>query len=320
MAARRKPPRLRIKPGQDFSGIKLDGINLTDHVLSRVRFDNASLRRANLTRAEFRDCSFIGAKLDGAIMRRTVFENCDFTNATMIAANVEEAVFRATTILGYGKSTTVITPATNSFEGAVLDGSNFNRARLVAAKLHNVRAAEVDFSHCDLRNSSFDDTTLERVNFFGARLIDANFAKCPDARDQLPEYAKMMVKLVEPISTSRLDEVLVAHQRWLDTSGQEGERLNMRGMDLAGRKLDGYDFSGTDFRGARLDRASMKKVRLVAADLRMATMVNTNFEGADLRGAFLSPGALKRALLTDANFDPAALEDPETAPAASRPT
>lgn len=293
--------------GHDLSGKCLDGVNLADRVITRTNFDGASLRRAIMTRAEFRDCSFVGASLDAAILQRTVLENCDFSHATMTNANVQEAVFRATSVLGYNKKEATIKQAQTSFDGAVLDGSNFNRARLVAAKLHNVKATNVDFSHCDLRNASFDGTSLDEVNFSGARLHDANFAKCPDARNLLPAYAQMIATFVQPISAAKLQSVLSSHQRWLESEGKEGERLNLQGYDLSGQNLDCYDFSGTDFRGARLDRTSMKRVKLVVADLRNASMINTNFTGSDLRGALLSEAALKRATLLDSLYDEEAL-------------
>ena len=299
-----------VETGLDYSGRCLDGANLSERLVLKTTFDGASLRRANLSGTEFRECTFIGANLDGGILRRTVFENCDFTKASLTNANLQQSTFRSTTILDHGDGEHRLRPSINKFDGAVLNGSNFRRARLVAAKLHNVSGTKVDFTNCDMRNASFDGATLKNVNFFGAQLLDADFSKCPEAIASLPEYAKMLVKLVETISTARLDQVLAAHLRWLETNGEQGTRLNMKGMDLGGRNLDGYDFSGTDFRGARLDRASMKNVKLVAADLRMASMINANFTGSDLRGAYLSKGALRRAILVDANYDPAALAPP----------
>jgi uncharacterized protein YjbI with pentapeptide repeats len=300
------PVHTRAQDNLDFSGRTLDGANFADRLVQHACFDRASMRKVNLTRAEFRDCTFIGTCLDGAIMERTVFENCDFANATMTNANVQEAVFRATAVLGYNNKKSSFRQAKNNFSGAVLDGSNFNRARLVAATIHNVRASNVDFSNCDLRNSSFDGTSFNDVNFSGAKLQDANFAKCPDARNHLPAYAQMIATFVQPISAAKLDAVLKSHQRWLDTEGVEGERLNLQGFDLSGQKLDGYDFSGTDFRGARLDKASLKKVKLVAADMRDASMLGTNFSGSDLRGAMLSPNALRKAVLSHTLIDESA--------------
>jgi uncharacterized protein YjbI with pentapeptide repeats len=141
------------------------------------------------------------------------------------------------------------------------------------------------------------------VNFSGANLQDANFAKCPDARNHLPAYAQMIATFVQPISAAKLESVLKAHELWLETEGVKGERLNLQGFDLSGQKLDGYDFSGTDFRGARLDKASLKKVKLVAADLRDASMIGTNFTGSDLRGALLSTNALRKAVLSHTLVD-----------------
>lgn len=310
MPARNQSNQKELAPGLNFTGRCLNGINLSERLLVRTSFKGASMRRANLSGAEFRECSFEGTDLDTAILQRSVFENCDFTGASLTNADLQDSTFRATTLLGYGNGDNAVRSSFNRFDGAVLNGSSFRRARMAATKLHNVTAKNVDFSNCDLRNASFDGASLSEINFFGTQLMDADFSKCPEAHSSLPDYAKLVVKLVQPISTSKLEEVLSAHLRWLDTDGVEGERLSMRGMDLTGRKLDGYDFSGTDFRGARLDRASMKAVKLVSADLRLASMIATNFTGSDLRGAFVSPGSLKRAILTDANCDDEALAVP----------
>jgi uncharacterized protein YjbI with pentapeptide repeats len=292
----------------DLSGKCLDGVNLTDRLIEHTKFDRASLKNAILSRAEFRDCSFVGAQFDHAVMERATFENCDFSNAFVTNANVQKAVFRATSILGYEKKQAVIRHTKSSFNGATLDGSKFNGARLVAALLHNVKARGVDFSNCDLRNSSFDGSSLDEVQFGGARLNDANFSKCPDARSYLSEYAQIVAKFVIPISKSKLEDFLASHQKWLDTNGAQGDRLNLQGYDLTGQSLNGFDFSGTDFRGARLDRASLKNVKLVAADLRDASLIGTNFTSADLRGALLSENALRRAVLKDTH-----LEEPASA-------
>lgn len=309
----RTPREQQVENGLNYAGRCLDGANLSERLIQNTNFDGASLRRANLAGAEFRECSFIGANLDKAILTRSVFENCDFSRASLTNANLQLSTFRATTVLDYGEEAKRVRRSNNSFDGAVLNGSSFKRARLVATRLHNIIANRVDFTNCDLRNASFDGANLKDVNFFGAQLVDADFSKCPEAHDSLPDYAKMMVKLVETISTARLEEVLAAHLLWLETDGEKGTRLNMRGVDLAGRNLDGYDFSGTDFRGARLDRASMKNVKLVAADLRLASMINANFTGSDLRGAFVSKGALRRSILVDASYDPEALATPPEA-------
>ena len=297
------PVHTRAQDNLDFTGKMLDGANFADRRVKHACFNRASLRGANFTRAEFQDCTFIEACLDGAMMERTIFENCDFANAEMTNANLQEAVFRATTVLGYSNKQSTLRHARTNFSGAVLDGSNFKRARLVAATIHNVRANGVDCTNCDLRNSTFDGAMFSDVNFSGANLQDANFAKCPDARNHLPAYAQMIATFVQPISAAKLESVLKAHELWLETEGVKGERLNLQGFDLSGQKLDGYDFSGTDFRGARLDKASLKKVKLVAADLRDASMIGTNFTNSDLRGAMLSPNALRKAVLAHTLVD-----------------
>ena len=297
------------KPPQNFddsdlSGQCLDGIDLTDRRIKRVNFEGTSLKRALFTRGVFTDCSFVGANLDEAVMRRAVFENCDFSNSSVIAADAQEAIFRAAAILTYAKrqSQGLRQPRLH-FDGATLDRSRFVGARLVGATLHNVTATNVDFSNCDLRGTSFDNTKLAGSTFTGAKLQDANFSQAVDAREVLPEWARMVAKLIQPIAKDKLDAALASHQQWRDSNGAEGERLMLRGFDLSGVNFDRKDFSGADFRGARLDRASMRKVKMIATDLRDASLIGTDFSYADLRGALLSDNALRRAFLDDAQLD-----------------
>jgi uncharacterized protein YjbI with pentapeptide repeats len=164
-----------VETGLDYSGRCLDGANLTDRLILSTTFDGASLRRANLTGTEFRECSFIGANLDAGILKRTVFENCDFTRASLTNANLQQSTFRSTTILDYGDGAHRLRPSINKFDGAVLNGSSFRRARLVAAKLHNVTGTKVDFTNCEKREFLWRATSRRR-------LLEMSRGRCKPSR------------------------------------------------------------------------------------------------------------------------------------------
>lgn len=69
---------------------------------------------------------------------------------------------------------------------------------------------------------------------------------------------------------SALDQLLSDHQRWIDSKGAEGQRL-----DLSGRTL-----AGIDLRGRRLDAAILEDVRFDGIYLSGASLTNTCLRGA----------------------------------------
>ena len=99
------------------------------------------------------------------------------------------------------------------------------------------------------------------------------------------------------VSAEDLQQILADHQKWLDSSGKEGERANL---------------VRTDLRGRNLAKANLQKAKLDGADLRSACFVKTQLSvatllGADLRGADLSKARLHGATLEQAQFQGACL-------------
>lgn len=129
------------------------------------------------------------------------------------------------------------------------------------------------------------------------------------------------------------------HERWQDSAGRVGARLelfeqDLRGVDLAGRYLGGAWLDGCDLGSARLAGAWLNSARLVGsrlegADLTAARLIKadaqgarasgarfagadlTRFEldGADLSGADLSRTSLCKTVLSGADLSGASLRE-----------
>jgi hypothetical protein len=98
--------------------------------------------------------------------------------------------------------------------------------------------------------------------------------------------------MTKKIEADELKERLVKHSNWVESSGQEGERLNLSEANL----------SEADLRGANLSEADLSEANLRRADLWRANLSEADLRGADLRGADLWRANLRRADLWRANL------------------
>jgi uncharacterized protein YjbI with pentapeptide repeats len=129
-----------------------------------------------------------------------------------------------------------------------------------------------------------------------------------------------------------IQESLRLHKLWLETDGQQGERLigkevnlfesDLRKADLRGANLRGAnlfqsdlreanlwqaDLYGTDLRGANLSGVNLSGVNLIVANLSRANLYGADFYGADLSEANLSEANLSGAYLREVNLSEAYL-------------
>ncbi len=100
----------------------------------------------------------------------------------------------------------------------------------------------------------------------------------------------------------KLNEILQAHKKWLDSNGKEGVRANLNCADLRDANLNCADLRGADLRGADLRDADLRDANLHCADLHCANLCDANLRGADLRDADLHCADLHCADLHCANL------------------
>jgi hypothetical protein len=114
-----------------------------------------------------------------------------------------------------------------------------------------------------------------------------------------------------------LEHVLTNHRVWVESSGREGTRADLRGADLQWADLQGANLRGADLReanlhGADLQGANLRSADLRGADLQWADLREANLreadlqwadlQGADLRGADLRGADLREADLREADL------------------
>lgn len=112
------------------------------------------------------------------------------------------------------------------------------------------------------------------------------------------------------ISKEELNIILEKHKIYITTSGQEGERADLkeaylREANLSGADLEEAYLEGADLRGAYLDGANLEGAYLKGANLKGADLEGVNLTWADLRGAYLSSvrGLLPQTDFIKANFE-----------------
>ena len=90
----------------------------------------------------------------------------------------------------------------------------------------------------------------------------------------------------------KLNGILQAHKKWLDSNGEEGARADLRGDNLRYA-----DLRYADLRDANLRYADLRHVDLRHVDLSGTDLSDTDLRGADLRDADLCDADMDYAAL-----------------------
>jgi uncharacterized protein YjbI with pentapeptide repeats len=107
----------------------------------------------------------------------------------------------------------------------------------------------------------------------------------------------------QSLSNAEVMARIDAHQRWIETAGEEGQPAHFEYIDLSGR-----DFSGKNLQGVVMRRCCLQGSRFVRAVLDNADLSGSNLEGADFSAAVFADANLKdtcfinRSLLTEADL------------------
>ncbi len=83
----------------------------------------------------------------------------------------------------------------------------------------------------------------------------------------------------------KLNTILQAHKKWLDSNRIEGVRANLRDADLRDADLRRANLRDADLRGANLCGADLRGANLCGANLRDADLRDADLRDADLRDA-----------------------------------
>lgn len=114
------------------------------------------------------------------------------------------------------------------------------------------------------------------------------------------------------ISPEELKCILAEHKRWLDSSGKEGEKADLRGANLAGFDLRKANLSQADLQEANLSKAALDEANLSEAtmfdvNLTEAGLHTADLSAADLRGVEFQGARLINTQLRDADLQSAKL-------------
>lgn len=116
-----------------------------------------------------------------------------------------------------------------------------------------------------------------------------------------PQVAPLLIHCRQ----AELTESLTRHRLWLDTRGEQGERLMVRdrtyaGADFHGERMDQADLEEACLDGARLDRCSLNGARVAGASFFDASLSGADLSAADgLLARQLAGADLRAARLPD---------------------
>jgi len=89
------------------------------------------------------------------------------------------------------------------------------------------------------------------------------------------------------MNRTKLNKIIDAHAEWVNSSGEIGQRADLRDADLRRSNLRWADLRGANLHGADLRDADLRGADLRGAELRWAELHGTDLRWADLRGAIL---------------------------------
>ena len=89
------------------------------------------------------------------------------------------------------------------------------------------------------------------------------------------------------MNKEKLDKILENHKLWLRTSGEQGERADLRSADLRSADLRSANLNYADLRYADLSYADLSYADLSSANLSYANLSSADLSSADLRSADL---------------------------------
>jgi uncharacterized protein YjbI with pentapeptide repeats len=315
--------RRAVVIGHDLSGLRLAGADMSHADLTGSSFFDADLHAARFDCATLFACDFRQANLENTSMARADLRGCFFAGAVMVGANLFEAYLRPGAHLTRDKTGEFRTLVPREASGTA-SSAGFTGANLTNASLAGAVAVKTDFSEALMRGCKLVRAHVRGANFTGSNLQGADFAQADtrdacfrgaviagakfeytdmagaDLRDTLSD--KPNGRLIGELDAS-LEELLLRHREFIETSGATGAALDLSGFDLrtegalTGACLTMMTARHAVFYGLDLSRAALQAARCAETDFR-----DCRFDGADMRGIVLSGAMLSGASMQGANL------------------
>ncbi|HEY4164546.1 MAG TPA: pentapeptide repeat-containing protein, partial [Dongiaceae bacterium] len=206
-----------------------------------------------------------------------------------------------------------------NLEGARLRSALAQKADLSGANLRNADLSNADLSDASLKDADLRGSNLSGCNLTGARLNRANIegakldgARLKDANIHGVAIAKALSKnldISEAISVDDSAEAargmhdrLAAHELWVSSNGDKGERADFSETDLSGVDFSHRNLSAAVFLGARLRSTVFSRAIIELADFTRADLTAADFSRANLRGCNFTDAILHRASFRNADL------------------
>jgi uncharacterized protein YjbI with pentapeptide repeats len=285
---------------RDLSRLNLERVALSGAKLAGCNLTNTRMVRADLTQADLFGADMEAVNLSGAMLTGADLRGANLHRAQLTDANLRGADFRAGELLDDTQKTTRAGGVTRlteakmersilagaNFSGCDLTGADLNDADLTGAELTSAVLMGTDFCGANLDGAVFGNTVMDQATLTRTYIP---FTLPPDAIVQ-PNYTAMPV--------ADFLELVASHERWVDSGGAEGARLDLDLVSVAGA-----DLSGRTLAAARLRRCRLPGARLTKASLDMAELSYIDLDESDLSDASLRGVTLRRAYLAHTLFN-----------------
>ena len=298
--------------------IDVSGLSLAGKKLRQAEFAGCNMRDMNLANTNFQEAVVYACDLSLSNLMNTNFIRADLRgtrieSANMVGADLERADLRGGALTADGS---YAQPEPVNFRGANMTGTrligsmannaDFSDAILVDAKIHGA----------DLRGARLVGTDLSNADFNGVNLTGANMRNAILTGVDADKIRNMGIDLSTAITDGNvgpsisdlqtpLMHLIEDHQKWVETSGKNGQQLDLTGYDLRQigslkkQRLTAIKAREAKFFGMNLFQVELQSAILEGADFRRCDLVEADFRGANLRGAKLS-----HADMSGANFMP----------------
>jgi uncharacterized protein YjbI with pentapeptide repeats len=229
--------------------------NLTDAVLAGSALIQADLSGTILRPREFfrlrpAPGNMEGASLVKADLAASVPVVHAFNNADMLQADLREGQVLTHQRTGDLQSLYVDVPPPDTH-----GRTDFSKAKMAHASLNEVNAGRTDFSEADmqsvrmrnaqLRGANFEGANMEQSDFTGADLTGSNMRNAVilgahfegALTDNMKTEGALQDGQIKDISTieKSINELITAHNQWVETAGREGSYLRLERLRSAQR-------------------------------------------------------------------------------------
>jgi len=289
---------------------RLDGLNLSNRVLSEADFSGSSLVGATLHASQLERASFYCADLRGCDLQGANLKRADLRGATFRGANLSYAVLdggdlRAARMMIVGPTGTSVMDHRDPTDRAneLPEGVDFTNCSMKRVSLGDAKLDNANFSGAIMDGAKFKGAKLTNARFHGTVLVGVNLKELSVPKESL----EGCVLDVTPEVVARAQELkakIMAHEQWIANESVAGQVAALDGEDLrplrdfmAGRRLSGISMRevvalNANFSGCRLHAAKFDN-----ADLRGADFSQCDLRGASFRGANLSHAVFSKARL-----------------------